>query len=285
MQFKLKDIYKTRYFYVSYRNDLVYLFNTYLDLLTNKTRQYNVGNDMLGQIYEAAKCNAPVQFDLADCKFTPDVTKVLSSYAEKGIEFIDTENMWRNNILKTNRERRQIDVTQFTVLPEYDITTPLPEYIKALSSDIVYTVPVNLSEVYIPILFMIMATKPSVKLCLNNHCNSFFDFVGSQLTLSDLYQYTEFYFTTPEGVEIVDFSSGKIYIQRLCALGTMEEALAVGTLVPTVLGKERLIKDPVFRDIFKKCVRIVENYRKTRKPTLLEFLLEENMYDNNRNNK
>lgn len=271
MQFKLTELYNTRYFYVTYCTDLTYLFSTFLKLQKDKTAPYNIGNELLGQVYDAAKSGAPVQFDLANCKLTPDVIPIIRRYAAEGLEFIDTKDSWRNEILATNRQRRSIDVAQFPDLPKYDPSMKVLDYIEALDKNITYRTPTNDANIFIPLLYMILVARPSIKVNIGAHCNDFFTFVGSRLSFSDIEHYDEFYLTTPEGTSIVNFSNGSIYVQNI-GLADKEKALTVGTLVPTVFGKEKLLQVDCWRSIFKDCLNQLNGYRATRKQTLEEIL-------------
>ena len=271
MQFKLVDLYNTKYFYVTYRADLVYLFNTCIELRKDRNFNYNIGNEKLGQVYDAVKSGAPVQFDLAGAKITSDVLPKIREYSERGIEFIDTKDSWRNNILKINRERMAIDTSGFVELPKYDPKTNVKDYIVNLSKDTTYKLPLGDSDIYVPLTIMILMVRPAIKINLNAYGYDLFNYVGSKLTLEDLRKYKEFYLTTSEGIQVVDFSTGKIPVQKVgeCSI---EEALTFGTLVPTVFGKERLVEDKDWEFIFKDCLNMLNRYRTTRKQTIAEIL-------------
>lgn len=271
MQFKLTELYNTRYFYITYRTDLNYLFETCLSLKENRDFQYNVGNESLGKVYDCVKSGAPVQFDLAGAKITSDITAVLRAYAERGIVFIDTTAPWRDNILRTNRERSAIDTSNVVPLPEYNPAEMIRDYINSLDKEKVYTLPINNAQVYVPLAVMILISRPSVKICLQAHCKDLFNFVGSKLTIEDLNRYNEFYLTTPEGTQIVSFESGRVYVQRV-GMADRVKALTVGSLVPTCFGRDKLIKDETWRSIFQECLNTMNRYRYTRKKTLMEIL-------------
>jgi len=271
VQFKLTELYNTRYFYLTYRTDLTYLFSTFLMLQKDKNAVYNAGNDLLAQVFEAAKSGSFVEFDLANCKLTPDVIPVLNNYAAEGINLIDTKDSCRNEILRINRERYTVDKSQFVDLPEYNPDILVKDYIVSLSKDVTYNLPSNLSDVYIPLLFMILVVRPSIKINISSHCKDFFNFVGSRLSLADLHNYDEFYLTTPEGTRIVNFSKGPVVDQRIGVID-LEKALTVGTLVPTVLGREKLLDVPCWKELFQECLNRLTSYRNTRKQTLEDVL-------------
>lgn len=271
MQFKLTELYNTRYFYITYKKDLVYLFNTIITLRVNRNHPYNIGNAMLGQVYEAAKSGAHIQVDLAGSKLTPDTVTTIQEYSAKGIEFIDTKDAGRNQILAVNRERLKFNKKDFVELPEYNPSDSVVDYLQTLNQSTIYMLPNHDQTVFIPLTYMILVVRPTIQIALVNYCSDFFNFVGNRLTLNDLLPYNEFYLTTPDGTTVVDFSKGPVYTQRIGAVD-MEEALTLGTLVPTVLGKERLHKQAPWNSIFKYCLNSLNGYRATRKQALDEVL-------------
>lgn len=271
MRVKLRDLYNTRYFYITYQKDLVYLFSTILDLQNDQTISYNVGNNALGKVFDAVKVGAKLEFDLASTKITPDVLMTIKTYAEKGIVFVDTEDSLRDYILKENRRRMQIDTSDFVTLPTYTGESLVKEYIVSLDKNTKYKIPNHDEDIYIPLVYMIMVTRPKIVIDLGGQCTAFFEFVGSKLTVHDLNKYKEFYYTSPEGTMIVDFSNGDVNLQRI-GYCNIERALTTGTLVPTVLGKERLLDEDCWFVIFRLCLNILNGYRATRKKTLSEVL-------------
>lgn len=150
MRVKLTDIYNTRYFYLTYRNDLTYLFHTFLELQKNSGYEYNVGNDLLETVFNAAKTGAVVEFDLAGAKFTPDTELTLRNYANQGILLVDSVDSWRNNILSINRERCKINLDDYEELPKYDQRYTFKEYIVSLDKTKKYKMPAVQPDVYIP---------------------------------------------------------------------------------------------------------------------------------------
>lgn len=270
MQFKLKDLYNTKYFYVSYCKDINYLCLNILELQKNNNHQCNIGNDEIAKVYNAAKNAAEIELDLAGCQFTPDVYNVVLNYIQKGLRFIDTELEWRNEILQLNWNRFRMSVNSIP-LPKYSTDMSVPDYIRSLEKDVVYKVPDNDEGIYIHITFLITYTRPSIQLYLGNKVKAFMEYVGSKLILSDLLQFHEFYLTTPEGTRIVDFSKGDVYVQHV-GYTDIEGALTSGVLVPTVVGKEKLNKYPCFRRILKDSNDRMNNYIGGRKRKLNEVL-------------
>jgi hypothetical protein len=248
------------------------LFSTVLKLQQDKTTVYNAGNDLLESVYDAAKSATAIQFDLADCKLTPDVIPTIRNYMSQGIEFIDTRNSWRNTILAENRKRLSINTSAFINMPKYDPTEQVLTYVQSLSKDVTYKIPYNEPEIYIPLTYIVMVARPSIRINIAAHNLDFFSFIGSRLTLADIENYTEFYFTTQEGTIIVKLEDGLILTQKSGRVD-LESALTIGYLVPTVLGRDKIIQESCWNLIFKECLGLLNGYRATKKLTLDEVLL------------
>lgn len=272
MQFKLVDIYNTRYFYLPFNRDLVYLFDTFLKLQQDKNYPHNDANELLAKVYSAAIAGTDVEFDLADAKLTPDTSKTIQAFTWKGINFVDTKDSNRNAILLENRKRRSIDVSDCTVLPEFDINQKIKDYISALDPNVQYSMMPGKSFIYVPLCIMIQIARPSINIVFNYHCSDIMNFVGTNLTTEDLKQYNEFYFTTPEGTQVIKLDSdGKFETSRAGRVD-LETALSLGSLVPTVFGKDKLIDEECWRVLFTLCLKKLNHYKSTRTRTLDEVL-------------
>lgn len=275
MVVRLKELYNTRYLYKTFTEDMRLMFRTVVDLRNDSNTSYHVGNDLQGKVYESAKAAAPLQFDLADVKLSSDVTPIIQEYARAGIEFIDTQDAKRNEILRTNRERYAVDTSGYVTLPEYNPSQLVSDYIKLLSKDVVYKMPVGKNEIYLPLTFLILVCRPSIRIDLGTVDKAFFRFVYDHIPRDVLDNYTEFYFTTQEGTEIVNFNSGKIVTQRLGEVD-FDTALTLGTLVPSVLGQKQLNSDDNWDVPVTLCLNYLTSYRSTQKVTLRELLSGEN---------
>lgn len=267
----MTELYNTKYFYLTLRSDLDYLFTTVKGLQADENYQHNVGNEMLGRVYQAAKSGAPIEFDFAGAKITPDVVTSLMFYSNQGIVFVDSKDAWRDNIFKLNRERAKIDRSEFVELPKYELDILVKDYIQSLDKSVKYKVPLNESDIYLPLTVMILLARPSIQLCIDSFAKDLFTFVGEHLTVGDLCEYDKFYFTSPEGTQIMDFSSGKAYVQRLGEVDLITASTA-GILVPEVFGRAKLLGTTCWDNLFKDCLRIVNRYRSTRKMTIAELL-------------
>lgn len=271
MIYKLSEVYNTRYFYKTFGKDLTYMLNTILTLRKDKNYAYNPGNDLLESIYKSTIVGAPVEIDLAGCKLTPDVTKIIHRYALQGIVFVDSKDSWRDEILAINRERAGVNTDAFVELPKYEQKQLIKEYIDGLDENVTYKMPVTDSSIYIPLVCMIMIYRPSININISAHCSDFFNFVGSRLTIEDIEPYDEMYLTTQDGTQIVNFAHGDIYVQRV-GMANKEKALTAGTLVPTVFGRKKLLDIDCWYNLFAYCLNTLNGYRATRAKTLDEIL-------------
>ena len=253
MRFKITELFGTKYFYVTTGKDLTYMLNVCLGLRKDSNMEYNIGSDALRQVYDCFKSGAPVEFDLAEARLTSDVCATLNEYMRQGIRFVDSHAEWRDNLLKDNEARLQIDLSKAVPLPTYTADMNAVTYLQNLSSECTYIVGTGNLDLYKPLVTIIIMFRPSVKLVLNEIAGDIFKYVSDFFTPDDLKRYDEFYVSEPEGVFV--WKRGEpLYIQRIhdkkC---TFEEAQTVADFVPTVFGKERLNMDPTFRIIAGDC--------------------------------
>lgn len=272
MRFKITELYNTKYLYRTMNVDLNYLFTTIKALQADNKYAYNVGNTQLGKVYDAAKAGAPIEFDLAETKITPDVVTTLMHYSSQGIVFVDSKDKWRDDIFRTNRERAAIDKSGAVNLPEYDPEMTVKEYIKSLDKNTIYQIPLTQNDVYIPLTIMILLSRPSVNILIDNKAKDLFTYVGSRLTVQDLLQYKKFYFTSPEGTQVLDFTSGKAHVQRLGEVDIIT-AGTVGTLVPIEFGSTKLLGKQCWDNLLKSCLNILNGYRSSQKVKLGDLLV------------
>lgn len=270
MRVKICDIYNTKYFYVTMGRDLSYMWNTCLALQKDSKAVHNVGNPLLGTIYECFKTGAPVEFDLAGARITSDVTYIILNFLNQGIVMCDSESKWRDTILKENMRRFAIHL-ETVPLPTYNLNNSVKEYIQNLQTDVIYQPPVTELEVYLPLLTMITILRPNVTICLNNIGISFMNYVATKVPFEVLERYDELFMVTPEGIQRVH--KDNIYVQNLGKV-SLFEAMSVANFVPAVFGSERLFTDPAFREIFNSCLATINRYRSTRKPLISDILGE-----------
>lgn len=272
MRVKLTDLYDTKYFYVSFKNDLTYLFDNVLKLSRGENINPNVGNDKIGEVYNCARVGTPLEFDIADAHFTSDCTSYLVTYAKKGIVFVDSSNYWRNKILETNRERvaEAVQYADEIPLPAFKVDDSAPDYIQALSKDVVYRISPNNQDVVLPLTTLIIIYRPSIKLHIDDVAIPLFRYVARFITPAEAKRFGEYYMVTAEGISVVE-KADKIYVQQL---GTVdfETASTVADFVPTDFGKVRLTNDPLFRVIAQQCLNVLNEY-KSRKPLRLQDVL------------
>ena len=272
MKFPLKELFNTKYLYITFNIDLHNCFQNVLDVMKDKNTECRVANARLVPILDMVRKGAAVEFDLADCYITPDCASVIQKYANEGLVFVDSSNHWRDKILKENRHRREIANIDIVELPKYDYDTITLEYVKALDTKLNYCLPaIDDGGIYLRLAYIITVVRPEINIVLGNNDKKFMEFVGKRLGYNDIRDYNEFYFATDDGVEIVDFN-GPVYNQRMNSEISKDVALTLGYLVPTVLGKQNLIKVECFRRLFEDCLNVLESFRVTKKRRLQDVL-------------
>lgn len=268
MQFKLTEVYNTRYFYKTTYKDLNYLFNSCLEIANGSTYAFHAGSKTIADIFDCFRNGTFVEFDFDGAALTSDVTCTLPSYITKGLHFIDSKNSLRSSIFKENERRLSIDKSDYTVMPPFTVDMNVNSYITEMRKDATYTIPLVDSNVYIPLAIMTTMVRPSIKFSLDNKGIDLLTFMANRLTPAILEKYDEFYQVTPEGILITSISD--INVQRKGKV-SLTDALTEANFVPTVFGTKRIFEDPDFRPIFVDCNRILTRYRKTRKSKLSDY--------------
>lgn len=270
MVFKFIDLFETKYLYLTFRKDVDYLLGKCVALKQNSNLESNPFNAECAKLYDAVRSAAKIEFDLAGVSMTSDITSLITKYIAQGLVFKDSSNAYRNIILDEDARRVHIDKSQYVALPEFNNSMQAVDWIQSLRKDVVYLPDANNQEIYVPLVIMTIMLRPSVQFCLDNIQGNFFKFIADRLNVQELEKYSEFYvYVKGEGTQIMQFNP-KGYIQSL-GLVSIEEATTAAYLIPTVVGRERLNKDPIFSRIFAACNHIIQNYRMTRKVTLSEI--------------
>ncbi|MCM1218884.1 MAG: hypothetical protein NC548_30750 [Lachnospiraceae bacterium] len=274
MVVRLTELYKTKYFYLTTGKDLTYLFSTCATLRSTPDAAVNAGSAEIEQVFRCFRTGAPVTFDLAGARFTSDVTPILlNAQRSYGLDLIDSEQSWRNDILKENKRRFELygNGVQNTIeLPLLRQDEKALDFIRNLKKGVLYSVPVTyVHEIWIPLCVLISVFRPSIQLYLNGREAKLLEFVASRLTLNDLNKYREFYMVTKQGVQIVS-TDRNFYVQQL-GYCDLEQAQSVASFVPTDFGKVVLKDQLEFRTIANECIRTLNKYRNTRPVTLAEL--------------
>lgn len=307
--YKLLDIYNTKFFYLSYKKDLQYLCSTILNLEKGQVDDPHAGCDLMKNLFDDVKAGRAVSIDCADIVFSADLSSLISYFEGEGIYFIDSADEWRNKLFENNRSNLKYRGYKTMVLPMPDKDQPLTEYLKYLGSDIPYELPINPSDILWPLIYVISARRPSVKIMMGRFAAEFFEYVSRAFTIKNLefysnYEYSrknkrtgivvtkkfnEFYFSTKEGIEVINFNDayitnsmgmveGAAYIQQLGQNGTITDAVSVGRLVPTILGKVPVYDLPIFDKLFTRSVKYIQNSLSDEiKPTLDKYLTEQGL--------
>lgn len=268
-QHLLKDVLGTRYFYVSIDKDFTHVVYTITCLQKDPEASYFAGNDAQEALFQDVKAGNPITIDIREMRITSDCTLSINNAMLHGIQFVDTKSTRRNAILQESAKRHAVDNT--VNLPIYNPVDDPVEYIKSLDKNVVYKLPAKLSKLDIALIILATMTRPKLQFAMENNHGVILDQVADVITLSVLCKYTEFYYHSPEGIEVLKMENGLIYTQRrgLCSLA---EACEAGSLVPTALGREKLIRDPDWEPLVTLCLSALNASRQSRPKTLREVL-------------
>lgn len=278
MLVKLRDIYNTKYFYISYKKDLVRLFSQFAELQKNPTLHPFAGSAEMEKVFDAARAHAELQLDIADCRFTSDTTPLLlAAQRDYGIVLVDSADKQRDKILKENVERLNkygandsVIREQLTELPKLTKTTDPIEWLKSLQKGVLYGVPAGLNdEIWIQLIVLTNIYRPSIQLYLYNRESQVLRWVANHLTPADLEQYDDFYMVTKQGVTEVNRRQD-IYVQELGSV-SFDEALTVASFVPKVFGTEVTKNVAAFQMIARTCIRDINKYINSKKVTIEEL--------------
>lgn len=271
MRIKLRELYNTKYFYKTFAVDLNYLFSSIQELRQDSSKQIHAVNDEVAKIFEAARAGAPIEFDLAECKLTPDCVSCIMSGFSKGISFCDTMDASRDLILVDNAKRLAIKTDTFVELPDYTLGSSVKEYVAALDNTVTYKLPTKDRNIYFPLAFITQCCRPKVNIAPCGLSIDYIKFIGSNFTIKDLAPFTEFFYATKEGVRIVTVNSERKFFDQKLGVVSITEALSVGALVPTVFGKEKTLQMSGFDLLFERCLNAIQAQGIAQKLTLEQF--------------
>ena len=274
MTVKLKDLYKTKYFYVTFAIDLKYLFNSIVGIQNKTNLHPHAGSELMEQVFEEVRNGRTVVFDLADAKFTPDTVGIITAFQRQGIKFTDSVDIGRTRVIQYNETAIYNSTLESVQLPDYDGNMRISEYIQNLSKGTLYHLPPVDKDMYLRMVYMILVLRPSIGIKLEADSKEFFNFIANYFTVEDLRNYDKFYFVSDNGVIIIEFKNGITTLQGN-KIVTIEEALEYGSLVPAVLGRERLYKQEPWTMIFNQCNRMISEWRNNQSHSVSEFIHKE----------
>ncbi len=274
MTVKLKDLYKTKYFYVTFAIDLNYLFNSIIGIQNKTNLNPHAGSELMEQIFEEVRNGRTVVFDLANAKFTPDTVGIITAFQRQGIKFTDSADIGRTRIIQYNETAIYNSALESVQLPDYDGNMRISEYIQSLNKGMLYHLPPVNKDMYLHMVYMILVLRPSIGIKLESDSEKFFSFIANYFTVDDLRNYDKFYFTSDNGVTLIEFRNGTTTLQGNKVV-SIEGALEHGSLVPAVLGKERLYKQEPWTMIFNQCNRMISEWRNNQSHSVSEFIHKE----------
>ena len=249
--------------------DLGYLFGSMKRLMDKEDFTPNIGNDLLGQIYEAVRNGEEVIIDLADARLTSDALVCIYRAEANGIIFCDTLSEWRDVVLKENRARAEAKRVDLTPLPVFGYRTDIKEYVKSLDNTIMYDCSGQPTHIMIALTCIIEILRPSVNLCIDKIAKTLFKYINTKVPTSEILSSNEFFMCTDEGVQVVQ--GDNIYVQEAQSYMSVKEALQYAVLVPTKFGKEVLLNNPSYNGLFRSCLMLLQEFQEGSSKTLEEI--------------
>lgn len=270
MTVKLTDLYSTKYFYKTFCADLQYLF-TSMKRLMDKEEGFepNVGNELLGQVYEAVKNGEEVVIDLADARLTSDAVVHVYQAEYNGIKFCDTLSEWRDKIFKENQERQHFVIRNREPLPAFGYNTDIKEYVKSLKTDVVYDTVNQPQHILIALVCIIAILRPSVQICIDRIAKILFKYVNTKIPTEEILKSNKFYMCTDEGVQLVE--GKQLYVQEAMREVTLKEALQYAILIPADFGGEVLLENPSYKGLFNSCLMMLSEFQEGSSKTIEEI--------------
>lgn len=269
--YKLRDIYNTNFFYISFKKDLRYLISGIKASREGKRDTVNNASELLTQLYDDAAAGKEITIDLARNKFTPDLHGVLNEMREAGIHLIDSEDKVRECILRQNDERMENRKIPTVEIPEYNPDIRMTDYIRNLDPNVVYHFGIwQNRDIQVCMSILITLSRPAIQMNFGSMLDTILNEVGEKFTMEELEEYHEFYHVTDFGVIVVKRNGDAVYTQQEGEV-SISEALKYGVLVPTVFGRKKLTHKSPWEHILGRCVDIVNEYKYQRKTTLKEL--------------
>ena len=243
--------------------------NTILSLKQDASYEYFAGNGAQEALFQDVIAGNEFVIDCAKTRITSDCTPLLSNATVNGINFIDSILPWRDAILRENSKRKPVSDT--LPLPAFDTKEDPVTWVRNLNKDVVYTLPPNINILMTSLVILATLSRPKLQFALTTADGVIFDTISELITVSVLCHYDEFYYHSPEGIEILKLENGKVFTQRL-GYCTIAEACETGSLVPTVFGREKLINDPNWDPLVSVCLSTINSMRQAKAITLRDVL-------------
>lgn len=272
MTYMIKELVDTRYLYVSIGKDLEHLLDTCKQLRSNPEFNYFSGNALQEKLFQDVKAGDDPVFDFADTKITTDVANLsVLRFVTSEFKVIDSKDAKRDSVFKESQRRLACTYENVTIFPDWQVRQSPKDYIKNLRLDCTYVLPTSTTQQIKALVIMATILRPKLKFVINNVQREIFDYIAPFLTPEVLEKYDEFYYSTPEGIEVLKLVDGLLDTQRLGKVPILEAASA-GHLVPTAFGTERLYEDPAWRPIFDSCYGVLQQCERERKKNLFEVI-------------
>ena len=273
MTVKMYDIYKTRYLYLTYDRDLLFLFESIDKLRADPTLDITSESPIIQSIFDAAKAAADITFDMAGVNMTSDISKRLKkAMYSKNIKFIDSADQGRNAYFLTALDRASTDLSQFVPMPDFKAGDKVAEYLPTFRKDVKYCLPTKDTALYINLAILLQIYRPSIQFTPLSYDVEYMQLVGAGISDEELSHYKEFYYVTSEGVNEVRLNAEGKFNDLKHGFVTIEEARGYGILVPGIFGKIRTCEVDCFKVLATRCMHNVGSFAAKKTYTLDSLL-------------
>lgn len=203
------------------------------------------------------------EVDLAGARITRDVMKYITSAAYGGLVVRDTEDPVRDELFKENRRRRE----QEKEIEPYRVSLPIPPsqedllpYIRALRTDVIYTIPDGAQDVQRAYVFLAQAVRPEVKIDLGIYVGDVLAFIYRNL-FPEQHHWEEFY------VRI----GSTFHVQRP-PQNEYAKFVSENICVPTDFGTKKLLDLPEWEKCVDRISLVLERYLRPTHKRIADYL-------------
>jgi len=191
--FKLTKLLETSYLYVTLEKDLNNLITKAQVAIDTGVISHMPNDEQVRYIQEAAANHTLPIIDLADMHVTDTASRTIAFLQGRSVRFIDTANEGRNNVLEYNELHVNDAKYKETILPLYDVKTPLEDYIRNLNPDAYYVLTNEQSDIQFAVAAITLIVRPKIRFILSNIVGkNFLIWLHKHLKMSDFRNHTDF---------------------------------------------------------------------------------------------
>lgn len=126
---------------------------------------------------EEQSSSFPIEIDIAGLKLMPEAVVAINELISKRVKFINSENENDNTILQYNYELKTRPREETIPLPKIQDRYNIKDYIKALNTIDIYTIPSEDSETYIALAVAILLLRPQVNIDITDYVGEVTSFI------------------------------------------------------------------------------------------------------------